>query len=105
MVLSYTLKGDSVGGSPQLSHGGAVTLTAVICSTVFFVLGSVFGMMCLHFIYRYNQSHAIKTDQPAAAETQPPLPVYEDIHVSPPSTTDNKQVIQLKENVAYGPIN
>ena len=92
-----------MGGSPQLSHGGAVALTAVICSTVFFVLGNVFGMMCLHFIYRYNQSHTIKTDQPA--ETQPPHPVYEDIHVPPPSTADNKQVIQLKENVAYAPIN
>ena len=87
--------------SPQLSCGGALSLTAVICSTIFFVLGTVFGMLCLYFILRYKQSHAIKTDQPA--ETQPPFPVYEDIHVSPPST-HNKQVIELKENVAYGPI-
>ena len=28
-----------------------------------------------------------------------------DIHVQPPSTADNKQVIELKENVAYAPIN
>ena len=83
----------------QLSHGGAVTLTAVICSTVFFI----FGMLFLYFILRCKQSHGNKTDQPA--QTQPSLPVYEDIHVSPPSTTDNKQVIELKENIAYGPIN
>ena len=88
--------------SPQLSCGGAITLTAVICSTVFFVLGTVFGMLCLYFIFKFKQSHANKTDQPA--ETQPPLPVYEDIHVSPPSTADNKQVIELTENVAYRPI-
>ena len=60
-------------------------------------------MLCLYFIFRYKQLHANKTDQPA--ETQPPLPVYEDIHVSPPSTADNKQVIELKHNVAYAPIN
>ena len=57
----------------------------------------------LYFIFRYKQSHAIKNYQ--SAETQPPLPVYEDIHVSPPSTADNKQVIELNENVAYKTIN
>ena len=98
--MSYTFIGKS---SLQLSHGGVVTLTAVICSTVFFVLGTVFGMLCLYFIFRYKQSHANKTDQ--LAETPPPLPVYEVIHVSPPPTADNKQVIELKENVAYAPIN
>ena len=84
--------------SRQLSYGGALTLTGVICSTVFFVL----GMLCSFLILRYKQSHANKNDQPA--ETQPPLPVYEDIHVSPPSTGNNKQNIELKQNVAYGPI-
>ena len=87
-------------GNSSLS---AVTLTAVLCSTVFFILGTVFGMLCSYFILRCKQSHVNKTEQ--LAETHPPLPVYEDIHVSPPSTTDNKQVIQLKENVAYAPIN
>ena len=98
--LSYTLVGKCL---PQPSHGGAITLTAVICSTVFFVLGTILGMLSLYFILRYKQSHANKNDQPA--ETQPPLPVYEDIHISPPSTADNKQVIELNENVAYKTIN
>ena len=68
-----------------------------ICSTVFFI----FGMLFLHFILRCKQSHANRTDQPS--ETQSPLPVYEDIHVSPPSTAaaNIKQIIELKENVAY----
>ena len=88
--------------SRQLSYGGALSLTGVICSTVFFVVGTVFGMLCLSVILRYKQSHANKNDQPV--ETLPPLPVYEDIHVSPPSTENNKQSIELKENVAYGPI-
>ena len=98
--LSYTLVGNS---SPQLSYGEAVTLFVVICSTVFFVIETIFGMLCLYLILRYKQSHANKNDQPA--ETQPPLLVYEDIHVSPPLTADNKQVIELNENVAYKTIN
>ena len=92
----------SDSSSHQLSYGGALTLTGVICSTVFFVVGTVFGMLCLSVILRCKQSHANKNNQPA--ETQPPLPVYEDIHVSPPSTGNNKRSIELKHNVAYGPI-
>ena len=57
-------------------------------------------MFILHFEI---QSHANKNNQPA--ETHPPLPVYEDIHVSPPSTADNKQVIELNEYVAYKTVN
>ena len=60
-------------------------------------------MSCLYFILRYKQSHTNKNDQ--SAETHPPLPVYEDIHVSLPPTADNKQVIELNENVAYKTIN
>ena len=102
MEVIFILTPFSGPSSRQLSCGGALTLTGVICSTVFFVVGTVFGMLCLSVILRYKQSHANKNDQPA--ETQPPLPVYEDIHVSPPSTGSNKQSIELKENVAYGPI-
>ena len=57
-------------------------------------------MLCLYFIMRYKQSHGNKNDRPAVN----PLPVYEDIQVSPTSTGDDKQVIELKENIAYGPI-
>ena len=91
---------DSDSSLHQLSYGGALTLTGVICSTVFFVLGTVFGTLCLSVILRYKQSHANKNDQPA----ETPLPVYEDIHASPLTTGNNKQSIELKENVAYGPI-
>ena len=96
LILTLTYFSDP--SSHELSCGGALTLTGVICSTVFFVL----GMLCSFLILKYKQSHANKNDQPA--ETQPPLPVYEDIHVSPPSTGNNKQSIELQGNVAYGPI-
>ena len=100
LILTLTYFSDP--SSHHLSCEGELTLTGVICSTVFFVVGTVFGMLCLFLILRYKQSHANKNDQ--RAETQPPLPVYEVIHVSPPSTGNNKQSIELKENVAYGPI-
>ena len=92
----------SGSSSPQLSYGGAVALTAVICSVVFLVVGFVLGMLCCFFTLRHNkQSRAIHRDVP-------PLPVYEDIqctcHVLPTSVEDNKQAIDLKENTAYGPI-
>ena len=84
----------SGSSSPQLSYGGAVALTAVICSVVFLVIGVVLGMLCCFFTLRHKQSHATHRDVP-------PLPVYEDIHVSP---TSIKEDIDLKECVAYGQI-
>ena len=45
---------------------------------------------------RCKQSHATKNDQ--HVESQPPIPVYEDIH----TTSCDKPTIELSENVAYG---
>ena len=75
-----------------LPYGSAVGLTAVIC----FISGGVLGMLCLYIILRCKQSHAAKNDQ--HVESQPPIPVYEDIH----TTSCDKPTIELSENVAYG---
>ena len=53
-------------------------------------------MLCLYIILRCKQSHAAKNDQ--HVESQPPIPVYEDIH----TTSCDKPTIELSENVAYG---
>ena len=87
----------SGSSSPQLSYGGALALTAVICSVVFLVVGVTLGMQCFSFTLRYKQSHATHRDVP-------PLPVYDDIHVSPTSIESTKEDIDLKECVAYGQI-
>ena len=75
------------------SFATAVSVTAVIC----FTSGRVLGMLCLYIILRYKQSqcHATKNDQHVVS--QPPVPVYEDIH----TTSCDKQTIELSENVAY----
>ena len=93
-ISVYNSQPSFVGcDSPRLSYAGALALTAAICSVAFFVIGAVFGMLCLYFTLMYKQSHARKNDQPVV----PPLPVYEDVHV-------NKNDIELKDNVSYGPI-
>ena len=91
--------------TPQLSTEGALVLTAVICSTVVFVCGAIFGMSCLYLVTRCKQSlPTTKNDQ--ASGTHLPVPVYEDVQVSPqsPKQQHDKQTIELKENMAYGPI-
>ena len=96
-----------VPGPPQLSAEGALALTAVICSTVFFLL----GMLCMYFLMRCKRSHATKNDRPAdVVLPQLPVPVYEDIDIHrldkpvSPRSPGSKQTIELKENVAYGPM-
>ena len=71
-----------------------MSLTAIIC----FVSGGVLGMLCLYIILRCKQSHATKNDQHVVS--QPPIPVYEDIHTT--SSDSDKPAIEFCENVAYG---
>ena len=96
--LYPTSSGKFTGhGSPQLSAEGALALSAVICSTIFFML----GMLCMYLTMRCKQSHTTKNDRPDVVLAQLPAPVYEDIDLHAPKI---KQTIELKENVAYGPI-
>ena len=117
-TIHYTLGADcpctvEVSGSTQLSAGGALALTAVICSTVFFIFGALFGILCFYFIVRCKRSHTMKSGQSTAVMlSQLPVPIYEDIDKhrldkpASPQSPENKQTIdlELKENVAYGPI-
>ena len=75
-----------------LSYGAAITLTAVVCSTVFFVLGCVVGVLCLHCILKYYKASTTESEQHV------PVPLYEDVH----TRSCDKQTIELNENVAYG---
>ena len=92
-----------------LSNSSQVILAAFICSFVFFLLGVLVGALCHRwarvFIKPCNIKHSLNgtvhkhpppTDTQAAAA---PI-VYEEVTSdSPPG-----QKIELKENVAYGPI-
>ena len=81
--------------SRQMSCGAAITLTAVICSTVFFVIGCVVGVLSVHCILKYKKASTTESEQHV------PVPVYEDVH----TTSCDKQTIELNENVAYGQTN
>ena len=59
-------------------------------------------MLCLYVVTRCKQSYSTKSDQPAVVQLS--VPVYEDVHALPQPSGNNKQTIELKENVAYGPI-
>ena len=84
-----------------LSTGSAVAITAVVCSLVFLVIGVMVGALCGHWttIYRLGkqkQSGSINNSEPTQPAT--PVPVYEEL-----ASPEGKH-IELKENVAYGPI-
>ena len=81
------------GNNPlKPSYGIAISLTAVICSTSFFVLGCVVGVLSLHCILKYKKSSTTESDQHV------PVPVYEDVR----TTSSDKKPIELNENIAYG---
>ena len=75
-------------------------ITAVVCSLVFFTLGMLVGVLCLHCatVVRVRKS---KNSSPTPPATSIAV-VYEE--VSPDTNTGTKSDIELKDNVAYGPI-
>ena len=91
--------------TPHLSAGGALILTAVICSIIFFIFGTLFGMLCSYFVGVRNRKVNSVNDQQTVSQLQPlPVPLYEDVHTLPRSFRDDKEAIKIDENVAYGPI-
>ena len=97
---------------------GTVNLITVISSifiTMCVVSSIVFlfiGYACGWFGHKHKQSHASKaTSDPAEKNTchseqsrlpQTPGPLYEELQ--PKSTLEHEDLVELKENVAYGPI-
>ena len=85
------------GSGTTLSVANQVLITAVVCSLVFFVLGMLVGVLFLYWIvircaWRSKQSNN---------STSPPV-MYEDVSLH--SHFQVRNDIELKENVAYGPI-
>ena len=46
--------------SSQLSNGAALAIVAVICSTVFLILGTVFGSLCVYCVPKCKQLYNSK---------------------------------------------
>ena len=62
-------------------------------------------MSCLYLVTRCKQSLPTPKDDQASG-THLSVPVYEDVQVLPqsPKQQHDKQIIELKENMAYGPV-
>ena len=79
----------------SLSTGNQVLITAIICSLVCFILGVLLGVLSYHLsVVRRSK---LSSSSPAPPAASAPV-VYEEVsHIK-------KGNIELKENVAYGPI-
>ena len=78
-------------------------ITAIVCSLVFFTLGMLVGAL-FHYWTTIRCSHKLKrssSNSSTPPATSVPV-VYEE--VSPKSHSGRKSDIELKDNLAYGPV-
>ena len=86
------------GSNVELSTGSAVAITTVLCSVVFFALGVLSTLLvvyCLSSAAKRRAQYSV-----SSSSTEPQTPVYEE--VTKPDTLP--RVIDLNENIAYGPV-
>ena len=85
-----------------LSSRSQVIITAIICSLVFLLLGMFLGGLIIYCFMRLKDKLKVTSSSRAAPTASAPA-IYEE--VSPDShTVGRKNVIELSENVAYGPV-
>ena len=81
----------------SLSTAAVTAITAVVCSLATFVAGAVCGVLLTVCISRLNKKRRGSKSAPNTQEQQQAAVVYEEV--------DTKiKKIELKENVAYGPV-
>ena len=81
----------------SLSTAATAVITAVVCSLVMFITGTMFGALLTVCISRWNKKGHSSKPAPNTQEQQQAAAVYEEVD------TQSKK-IELKENVAYGPV-
>ena len=81
----------------NLSTAATAAIAALVCSLVTFVTGTVCGILISVCISRWNKKGRSSKPAPNTQEQQQAAVVYEEVD------TQNKK-IELKENVAYGPV-
>ena len=89
------------GSVNVLSSGSQVAITAVICSLGFFTLGLILGILWHH--RPTTTCTALKSRSSSSIPPAASAPVvYEELSLE--AHSERKSDIELKENVAYGPI-
>ena len=77
----------------SLSTPAAVAITAIVC----LITGALFCALVTLFISRWNKKKSSSKPAPNTQEQQQATVVYEEVDTQ-------SQKIELKENVAYGPV-
>ena len=75
----------------------AIAITAVVCSLVVFIAVTVCGALLTVCISRWNKKRRRSKPVPNTQEQQQTVAVYEEVDTL-------NQKVELKENVAYGPV-
>ena len=84
--------------SHSASLAATVAITATVCSLVTFITGVLCGAVATVCISRWNRKG--QSSKPAnTQEQQQTVPVYEEV-----DTQSQKIELELKDNVAYGPV-
>ena len=77
-----------------------VIITAVVSSIIMFILSSTLFFLIGWFDHKHWNKGSDKNTTSQAA----PFPVYEDLQSTSTPEDQEKAAFELKENVAYGPI-
>jgi len=77
----------------------AIATTAVVCSLATFIIGVLCGTVVTLGTSRWNKKGHNSKPASNMQEQQQTVPVYEEV-----DTHTQSQKIELKENVAYGPV-
>ena len=91
------------GSTSTFSVESAVATASVICSIFFLVVGIMVGVVCGHWATVKKSKNSNSDKSESTSQTATSAPVYEDLSASPDMDTRGK-TIELKENIAYGPI-
>ena len=81
----------------SLSTAATASIATVVCSLVTFIAGTLCGALLTVCIIRWNKKRHSSKLAPNTQEQQQAAVVYEEVD------TQSKK-IELKENVAYGPV-
>ena len=94
----------------SLSTAIAVAITAVVCSLLMFITGTVFGVLLTVCINKWNKKRRSSKPAPNSHEQHPlgteevqshKIELEENVAYGP---VEQSHMIELKENVAYGPV-
>ena len=90
------------GSGNTLFTTSQLIITANVCSLVCLVFGAFIGAIIVLLVQRVKISKKLSSESIPPTASAPAIILYEE--VSPDSHTERKNVIELNENVAYGPV-